>query len=178
MKTAVRAESFKYLSTFIVIYLLQWCLQTIVTLVSLSVLHFNTFSNNRINYLWSCHFGGVAVIEYIRAIGRRSVVCVCIWWFEGGKRCGKYMKLIPGVWNELIGWFKGGLWSSSHCQHWSQKIPLTLPCTPYSPKQPPLCHLTFTLWLLHIQEQPCHLISMFNSDFFKLIRTSVRSNIS
>ena len=35
----------KYLSTFIVIYLLQRCLQTIVRLVSLSVLHFNIFSN-------------------------------------------------------------------------------------------------------------------------------------
>ena len=45
MKTAVRAESFKYLSTFIVIYLLQRCPQTIVRLVSLSVLHFNIFSN-------------------------------------------------------------------------------------------------------------------------------------
>ena len=45
MKTAVRAESFKYLSTFIVIYLLQRCLQIIVRLVSLSVLHFNIFFN-------------------------------------------------------------------------------------------------------------------------------------
>ena len=44
MKTAVRAESFLYLSTFIVIYLLQQGLQTIVRLVSLSVLHFNIFS--------------------------------------------------------------------------------------------------------------------------------------
>ena len=58
MKTAVRAESFLYLSTFIVIYLLQRCLQTIVRLVSLSVLHFNIFSKiivhcNPANYL-SC----------------------------------------------------------------------------------------------------------------------------
>ena len=33
-----------YLSTFILIYLFQRCLQTIVRLVSLSVLHFNIFS--------------------------------------------------------------------------------------------------------------------------------------
>ena len=45
MKTAVRAESFNYLPTFIIICLLQRCLQTIVRLVSLSVLHFNIFSN-------------------------------------------------------------------------------------------------------------------------------------
>ena len=43
MKTAVRVESFKYLSIFIVIFLLQRCLQTIVKLVSLSVIHFNIF---------------------------------------------------------------------------------------------------------------------------------------
>ena len=43
-QTAVRAESFNYLSTLIVICLLQRCLQTIVRLVSLSVLHFNIFS--------------------------------------------------------------------------------------------------------------------------------------
>jgi hypothetical protein len=49
MKIAVRAESFKYLSTFIVIYLLQRCQQTIVRLVLLSVLHFNIFSNRRRN---------------------------------------------------------------------------------------------------------------------------------
>ena len=45
MKAAVPAESFNYLSTFIVICLLQRCLQTIVRLVLLSVLHFNIFSN-------------------------------------------------------------------------------------------------------------------------------------
>ena len=45
MKTEVQAESFNYLSTFIVTCLLQRCLQTIVRLVSLSVHYFNIFSN-------------------------------------------------------------------------------------------------------------------------------------
>ena len=53
MKIAVRAESFNHLSTFIVIYLLQRCLQTIVRLVSLSVLHFNIFSDVSFSFLSS-----------------------------------------------------------------------------------------------------------------------------
>ena len=43
MKTAVYAQSFKYLSAFIIIFLLQRCLQIIVRLVSLYVIHFNIY---------------------------------------------------------------------------------------------------------------------------------------
>ena len=50
------AQSFKYLSTFIVIFLLQRYLQTIVRLVSLSVIHFNIFSNRSKKLALLCVF--------------------------------------------------------------------------------------------------------------------------
>ena len=64
MKTAVRAKSFDYLSTFIIICLLQRCLQTIVSLVSLSVLHFNLFSNCETSLLFQSMAGHIKAKAY------------------------------------------------------------------------------------------------------------------